>query len=129
MKDPITKQRKQRLIHTSENQDYYIVSFEHKNEKDITEISEEAWISCLPNPLRSNANLQCYVPDNGYAEIRLFNILGTKQIVLHSGILEAGTHNFTFSVNCLDEKKLPCGTYILSMRSDNYQVQIKIIIL
>jgi hypothetical protein len=129
VKDPVTRQREKRLIHTSENQDYYVVSFNNGMDTWGEMPGRIAQINCWPNPVQSDANLQCFVPREGYVEIKLINVIGTEQMALHSGIMEKGTHNFTFSVNNLYGRQLSNGIYILSIASKEWQAQTKIVVL
>jgi hypothetical protein len=123
-----TKIRERRSIHTREKQDYFVVSF--KNNKDDEQMYElnPAWIKCSLNPITSNSTVSCYVPDAGFVEIKLFNMMGMELFTLHSGLINAGKHNYSFpGLNSIG-KSLSRGAYILSMKSALYQAQTKIII-
>ena len=124
-----TRIREKRLIHTRERQDYYIVSFKSNNTSEREKSAEYAWIKCWPNPLRSNGSISCYVPNDGFAKIMLYDIMGTRQSVIYSGLLNTGMHEFTFSAKDLSGMILSNGTYILSMISTAYQTQTKIVII
>ncbi|MCD4725355.1 MAG: T9SS type A sorting domain-containing protein [Bacteroidales bacterium] len=123
------KKSEKRMIHTSEKEDYYLVSFKDIEDKAHDKQTRAIWIKCHPNPVRANSTITCYVLKDGFAEIKLYNIMGTEQMVLHSGMLSTGTHDFSFSAKDTAGKQLSNGTYILSIKSDKYQSQIKIIIL
>ncbi len=124
-----TRIREKRLIHTREQQDYYIVSFRNTKTPEKEEAAEDVWIKCRPNPLRSNGTISCYVPDDGFAEIMLYNIMGTRQLVIHSGLLNTGMHDFTFSTKDISGMTLSNGTYILLLKSAEFQIQTKIVII
>ncbi|MEN8225431.1 MAG: hypothetical protein ABFS05_08740, partial [Bacteroidota bacterium] len=123
------KHFEKRLINTSEQEDYYLVSLKYNDGKSANKSEEDAWIHCHPNPVRSSGTISCNVPADCFVEIKLFDIMGTEQFAISEGRLKAGTHEFLFLGKDVNGKPLSNGTYILSMRSTEYQAQTKIIVI
>lgn len=121
--------REKRMIHTSEGKDYYVISFNDNTNNERNRPYQNASISCHPNPLTSISNIKCYIPQDGNAEIQIYDMMGSCQTVIYSGFLCQGNHKFTLSPIDRSGKLLLNGTYILHLKSAEYQSQTKIIII
>ncbi|MDT8394424.1 MAG: T9SS type A sorting domain-containing protein [Bacteroidales bacterium] len=124
-----SRHREKRMIHTSEGKDYYVVSFNDNTNNEKKRSHQDARISCQPNPLSSTGTVKCYIPQDGNVEIKLYNMLGSGQLLIFTGFLSAGNHEFIFSSTDINVNSLVNGTYILTLKSTEYQVQTKIIVI
>ncbi|MGA9116432.1 MAG: YCF48-related protein [Bacteroidota bacterium] len=60
----------------------------------------------FPNPFNPRTRIPFEIPERGTADVRVFNILGEEQAVLHRGEVPAGRHTREF-----DAAGLPSGIY------------------
>ncbi|HOI00880.1 MAG TPA: DUF5011 domain-containing protein, partial [Bacteroidales bacterium] len=67
-----------------------------------------------PNPVRDEASLQLFLSAAGHAELEIVNTLGARQLLLHTGYLEAGTHLLSATTG-----KLPPGVYFIRLQLQN----------
>ncbi|MBU0507790.1 T9SS type A sorting domain-containing protein [bacterium] len=65
-------------------------------------------LSAYPNPFNSATRITLNLPIRDYAEIALFNALGQRVNVLHSGVLSRGNHAFP-----IDGGELTSGSYFV----------------
>ncbi len=124
--DNETKLMQQRMIHTAEKRDYYVVSF---RDEQAAKTTSEAWIRCKPNPAFTYCRIEFYIPTDGRTVISLSDIRGAKQTVIHSGLTGPGKHEVTFNLNNIQGQSLPGGIYIISLVSGQHRSQTKLIIL
>lgn len=129
VQDPQSKQRKKGVIHTREKQDYYVVSFNNNNVNTWDKQENDSWISCMPNPVNANSMVKCYVPVDAYVNIILFDMMGSKQMEIYSGMLAAGTHSLNFGNQNSKFNRLHNGTYILHLQSAMFTANSKIILI
>ena len=117
------------MIHTAEKQDYYFVSFNGIKDNHAEELKNNCWIKCMPNPIVSNARISYYLPESAIIEVCLYDILGNRKAIIHKGFHENGTYELVY--NGIDDNgnSMVNGTYILSIRSDLYRAQEKIVII
>ncbi len=123
---PKLKFAQKRLIHTNEQEDYYVVSFkEHDLNKDYNS-ENKLWIKCIPNPVGSQGMVSCHIPIKSYTEITLYDMTGTLITVIHKGMLNAGDHEFSLSGNELPQSN---GIFLLSVKTTSGNEQLKIMIM
>ncbi|MBE2279773.1 MAG: N-acetylmuramoyl-L-alanine amidase [Ignavibacteriaceae bacterium] len=77
-----------------------------------------------PNPFNPSTKLQVNVPEQGYFNIVVFDILGTEIMKVLSGNLDPGIQTFDVNLN-----SFPSGTYIISIRSEKYSAVQKILLM
>lgn len=65
-----------------------------------------------PNPFTGSTELAYYLPDDTYADLRVYNGLGREVAVLAEGFYPAGMHLVTF-----DATLLPSGVYVAMLRT------------
>jgi hypothetical protein len=65
-----------------------------------------------PNPFTSTTELAYFLPDDAYADLRVYNSLGGEVAVLAVGFQSAGMHVVTF-----DASQLPSGVYVAMLRT------------
>lgn len=68
--------------------------------------SEHMLIEAYPNPFNPTTELRFSLPQDGYAELAIYSVNGSKVAGLISGYLDAGTHAATF-----DASGLSSGVY------------------
>jgi hypothetical protein len=83
-----------------------------------------AFGQAYPNPFNPTCQLEFQIPQRGFVEIELYNLLGQKVKNLISSELTAGPHRVT-----IDGAGLSSGTYICRIHSDNYIASQKIVLL
>jgi hypothetical protein len=77
-----------------------------------------------PNPFNPSCQLEFQIPQKGFVEIELYNLLGQKVKSLMSSELMAGQHRII-----IEGAGLSSGTYICRIHSDNYIASQKIVLL
>jgi hypothetical protein len=83
-------------------------------------------IGIYPNPVGSDpATIEVEVPQNGKAEIDLWNTLGQKISVVYSGLLTKGVHDISFDRS---NNKMPAGNYLLRLQQNNKMQTVKFIL-
>lgn len=126
VKTPQTRTMVKRMIHTSENQDYYIVSFKDHQETGSL-IAKNTWILCQPNPIRAHATIRYQVPQEGFFEISLYNILQNQKVILNRGYCQEGVYSFSLNTKDLESKNLSGGVYILVLHINNTRAQTRVV--
>ena len=83
-------------------------------------------IGVYPNPVSYDpATIEVEVPQNGKAEIDIWNTLGQKISNVYSGLLTKGVHDFTFN---RENDKMPAGNYLLRLQQNNKTQTVKFIL-
>jgi len=85
-----------------------------RNEAELP-ISSSFELSVFPNPVRSQATLRLDAPLRQFVNISVYDVLGRRVKVLHSGELSAGTH-----VLVLETSGLAPGIYIIRCSSGEF---------
>lgn len=76
-----------------------------------------------PNPFNPDTKISFVVPARGIISLSIYNLVGEKIEDLVNGFTEPGVYSILF-----DAKKLPSGTYIYKLQTDN-SIQAKKMIL
>ncbi len=63
-----------------------------------------------PNPFSGSTMIEVGVPAKTNGTLVVYTMSGTEVTLLHSGVLQAGTHHYTFNAG-----NLPKGTYLVRM--------------
>lgn len=66
-----------------------------------------------PNPFNPSTTIPFTLAETGEAELAVYNMLGNRVAVLHSGLAERGTHEATF-----DASALPSGVYFARLSAE-----------
>ncbi len=82
---------------------YYFLSSSLRTDHPISDINLK---QNYPNPFNSSTTIEFTLPKSGYAELKVFDILGKEVSTLVSGKLNQGNHTCTF-----DGKNLASGIY------------------
>ena len=77
-----------------------------------------------PNPFNPSTNILFNLKESGFANLKVYNILGEEVETLLSNILPSGQHSFTF-----DASNLQSGTYIYRIQSNGFSAVKKMILL
>jgi len=64
--------------------------------------------SISPNPFNPQTTINLNVPVQGEVELAVYNLLGERVALLHSGMMNAGSHRITF-----DGAQMSSGVYLL----------------
>lgn len=72
----------------------------------------------FPNPFNPDTAVRFAIPDRADVGLEVFDVRGRRVRVLHSGRMEAGTHEIEWDGS--DDRGLPCpsGVYILRLEAD-----------
>ncbi len=126
VKTPKALSRERRMIHTSENEDYYFVSL--KNHTGTTSlIPEDPWIVCTPNPIRDYATIKYQIPRKGFFEISLYGILQNQKWSIKKGYSREGVFSFQPNIQNFESKNLSEGVYILVLQVNDSRVHTKVV--
>ncbi|MEA3478158.1 MAG: hypothetical protein U9R60_08265 [Bacteroidota bacterium] len=129
VRNNMTKSREKRIIHTNENQDYYVVSFTNK-EKYKKELEESSpWITCIPNPVIGNSSIRCYIPESCNAKLLVYDLYGRKVKIIQEGLLGSGMYNFIFDGTDSNGKQLENGVYFVCLVAGKFHAFTKLMII
>ena len=84
---------------------------------------------CNPNPFSNKTTLSYELPERGYINVSVYNILGQKVKKLESGIKNSGIHTITWNGTNDSGEKLCSGIYILRAKAGEKQVTEKLVLL
>lgn len=76
-----------------------------------------------PNPFNPRTTISLDVKRNAEFNVKVYDLVGTVVTVLHTGLLNEGTHRFEF-----DGSDLPSGLYFCEVQSDNDLEVMKMIL-
>lgn len=77
-----------------------------------------------PNPFNPSTTIDFSLPQKGFVEVNIFDLLGRKVASLVNGEMPAGRNRIKFNA-----AGLPSGLYIYSMRSGNFSQSRKMMLL
>lgn len=77
-----------------------------------------------PNPFNPETVIKYSLPNSGYVELKVFNVMGKEVKTLVSGKQEAGTYNVSFNPG---SSSLPSGTYFCRLVSGNLARTLKMV--
>lgn len=78
----------------------------------------------FPNPFNPTTNIKFSIPENGFVNLTVYNLLGEKVATLVNNYKSSGTYSIEFNAT-----NLPSGTYIYTINSNNYIQSKKLILL
>jgi hypothetical protein len=76
-----------------------------------------------PNPFNPATVIRCGVPRSGDVRLVIYDLLGREAVVLHDGMLEAGTYEFRFSAAGYSS-----GSYICRMQAGDVVRVIRMVL-
>ena len=76
----------------------------------------------FPNPTSGTAKIEIQIPKSIFGELDLYDLSGRKLIEIHSGRIASGTFTKEF-----DMTFLPAGTYLVIIKSRNYNESLQIV--
>ena len=79
-----------------------------------------------PNPFNPSTNIQFGIPESGYVEITIYDIMGRKVFNVYSGEKEAGLYTYSWHAKNDNGTSLSSGVYFLNLRARNYQKTVKL---
>jgi hypothetical protein len=86
--------------------------------------SKELTLGSYPNPFNPTTNIEFTLPENGYATLKIFNVIGQEVATLFNGQVEAGMYNkVTFSAG-----KLSSGMYFSVLESGSQRIVKKMLL-
>ena len=77
-----------------------------------------------PNPFNPNTVINFSIPVSTVIKLSIYDIKGREAAVLFNGFITAGTYDFN-----LDASAYPNGVYFCSLRSDNFNDVIKMVLI
>lgn len=77
-----------------------------------------------PNPFNPETSIKFDLPESGFTELSVYDVIGRRVAVLISDLLEAGTHQVRF-----DAGHLPSGVYMYTLRQGNHAQTRKMLLL
>ncbi len=93
-----------------------------ENETEI--MPKDFSLSVYPNPFNPTTKVRLNNSVAGKYQIRVYNLLGEKVMLLFNDYLEIGNHQFELRMN-----DLPTGIYLVNVRSENINLSEKILYL
>ncbi|MFZ5980715.1 MAG: T9SS type A sorting domain-containing protein, partial [Candidatus Zixiibacteriota bacterium] len=82
-----------------------------------------------PNPFNPSTQIEFSLPEAGYVQLEVFNILGRKVRQLVNQRLSAGVHRVTFDGRSESNQPLASGIYLYRLTTDNFTESKKMILL
>ncbi len=77
-----------------------------------------------PNPFNPTTKIEYSVPQNGFASLKVYNVLGQEVSTLFSGIQKAGDHYATF-----DASHFASGVYFYRLQAGNFNSTKKMVLM
>ncbi len=77
-----------------------------------------------PNPFNPSTTIEYSVPENSFVELKVYDIIGNEITTLVSGEKNRGSYQVRF-----DARDLASGTYIYSLRTNNFAETKKMILM
>lgn len=93
-----------------------------QNSKGNDQVVENS-INNYPNPFNPVTKISFSIKENGLTKVQVFDILGNKVADLVNEFLTAGSYEAPF-----DASRLPSGTYIYTIKSNNYSAVKKMLL-
>lgn len=94
------------------------------NDKATRPIKDYCLYQNYPNPFNPATIVKYDIPSYSFVELKVYDVLGRAVSVLFSGYRQPGTYETKF-----DGGNFSSGTYILTLRSNNYFYSRKLILL
>lgn len=92
------------------------------DEVDVEVFSPASFILSqnYPNPFNPSTNIKFSIPNSGYVNLSVYNVVGEKVAEIVNDILPEGEYSRTFDTN-----NLSSGIYIAKLSAENYNQSIK----
>jgi hypothetical protein len=120
--------KERRTLHSSEKLGFYLISF-RDGDGEISFNTRNAWIRCMPNPMKDICELQFYTPKNESVDISLYDIFGRKLKTIHEGYSNEGTTLIRTALKDSCGNHLAGGIYYLVLRAGGYKAETKVVLI
>jgi len=125
----LTKDGVDTLVYAKINGIEYGTSLSVKQKKESSNIPREPSLRVYPNPIRDQTVIEIETSYLQHVEISIFNLLGQRVRLLHSGSLPGGRHLLIWNGDDGNGKNLNTGVYFLVLRSPQIVKTLKILYL
>jgi hypothetical protein len=82
-----------------------------------------------PNPFNPTTTIHFEIPHTDWINVTVYNLLGQKIATLANGVHEQGRYKVIWNGRDGMQQQVPSGVYIYSLRSDEIQINKKMILL
>lgn len=124
----LTGRKERRILHTKDDQDYYLISFKERGSQDL-EVSDKAWIKCIPNPVAESFEIHYYNPVSSEIDISLFDLFGRKVSTLHHEYSVEGEYLMRYDISHISGQQLHNGMYYLILKAEAHKAGTKVILI
>jgi len=100
--------------------------FNKNYESGYDELVQTFSVTNFPNPFNPTTTINHFLPENGFTELKVYNIYGELVETLISENKSAGSHSVQFP---LSGKKLASGVYPYTLSSGKYKTSGKMIMM
>ena len=87
-------------------------------------VGEFGLSAAYPNPFNPTTTIEFYVPEAGYASVKVYNLMGQVVGTLVDGMVEANTYNLTWNASHLSS-----GVYMIKAENNGQVATQKIMLL
>ncbi len=81
-------------------------------------------LNIRPNPVKNQAVISYALPKSGSVSLKLYSADGRHLKTLDKGYCQAGNHTL-----CINTSGLPSGTYIIVLKTKNYQATKRLMVI
>ncbi|GAB4288102.1 MAG: hypothetical protein Kow0098_05410 [Ignavibacteriaceae bacterium] len=93
-------------------------------ENEDANVPEQFTLQSYPNPFNSTTNFRINLPEQGFTELSLYNILGQKIAIILEDYKTTGNYNIQYNANHLSS-----GVYLAVLKQNKLILKEKIILL
>ncbi|MCF8357053.1 MAG: T9SS type A sorting domain-containing protein, partial [Melioribacteraceae bacterium] len=90
------------------------------------EVTEYRLVGSYPNPFNPSTKVVYEIPENAKVNITVYDILGRKITELVNAEMEKGRHEIEWRGINNHNERVSSGTYIIMMRTNEYQRAVKV---
>ncbi|MBL1214220.1 MAG: T9SS type A sorting domain-containing protein [Ignavibacteriae bacterium] len=87
-------------------------------------VSEYKLFSNFPNPFNPSTIIKYQIPESGFVQLKVYNVLGKEVTTLVNGVQEQGSYSAPF-----DASELAAGVYLYSIRVNDFSKSHKMLLL
>jgi len=118
----------QRSIKLNENDKFYVVSFKNTNTTNENTSNKNLEVKLIPNPLTTSSTINFSLEVKSNVNIKIYGANGTSYGSKQYTSLNKGFHSINIIDEVLNGNKPKPGLYILNLRSDSGNANIKFVI-
>jgi glycosidase len=97
----------------------------HTDTTQVIDPGNDLRVVVYSNPVEDNSVIEMFIPENGNAQLDLWNTQGQKVAILFTGTLTKGRHIISLSGKT---NNLPAGIYLLKVQTKHETRSVKILI-